>query len=88
MPALTPVVRPGGGLFTVAFPSPAPGTGLETLYATVRPGNLGEVAEPAMRGVLPSAAGRRYRLEDAARAYADWEREHVRGKLVVTVQHA
>ncbi|MEU8362407.1 NADP-dependent oxidoreductase [Nonomuraea sp. NPDC048882] len=86
LPALTPVVRPGGGLFTVAFPSPAPGTGFETLYATARPGDLEEVAELAMRGVLAPTAGRRYRLEDAARAYTGWEREHVRGKLVVTVQ--
>lgn len=86
LPAVAPVVRPGGRLLNIAFPSPDPATGFETLYTAARPGDLEEVGGLAVKGVLPDTVGRRYRLEEAARAYADLVREHVRGKLVVTAE--
>ncbi|MFC5825726.1 NADP-dependent oxidoreductase [Nonomuraea insulae] len=84
LPAVAPVVRPGGRLLNIAFPSPGPATGFETLYTAARPGDLEEVGGLAVKGVLPDTVGRRYRLEEAARAYAGLVREHVPGKIVVT----
>lgn len=83
LPALAHVVRPGGRLLNIAFPSPAPSTGFETLYTRARPGDLDEVAALAVAGVLPSTVTRRYPLAEAARAYRDLVQGHVRGKLVV-----
>jgi NADPH:quinone reductase-like Zn-dependent oxidoreductase len=83
LPAFAPVVRPGGRMFTIAFPSPDPATGIETVLGAARPGELDEVAALALKGVLPSTVSRRYRLDEAPRAYRDLVREHVRGKLVV-----
>ncbi|NUP63347.1 MAG: zinc-binding dehydrogenase, partial [Nonomuraea sp.] len=84
LPALAHVVRPGGRLLNIAFPSPDPSTGFETLYTLARPGDLDEVAALAVAGVLPSTVSRRYPLAEAARAYRDLVHGHVRGKLVVS----
>ncbi|MET9245874.1 NADP-dependent oxidoreductase [Nonomuraea sp. NPDC003709] len=78
------VVRPGGPLLTVAFPSPDPSTGFKTVYTHARPGDLDEVAALAVKGTLPSTVSRRYPLAEAARAYRDLVHDHVRGKLVIT----
>ncbi|MEV6965894.1 NADP-dependent oxidoreductase [Hamadaea sp. NPDC051192] len=87
-PALVPasaVIRPGGQLVNVAFPSPDPSTfdrvdlSVQTVYSAARPGALDELAARS----LPDVISRRYTLDDAAQAYADLVHTHVRGKLVV-----
>jgi NADPH:quinone reductase-like Zn-dependent oxidoreductase len=83
LPAVARVVRPGGRLLNIAFPSPGPATGFETVYTKARPGDLEEVGALAVKGVLPSTVTRRYSLDEARRAYADLVHEHVRGKLIV-----
>ncbi|MEV1176429.1 NADP-dependent oxidoreductase [Nonomuraea sp. NPDC049784] len=88
LPALATVVRPGGRLLNIAFPSPDPSTGFETVYTNARPGDLEEVAALAVKGVLPSTVTRRYPPAEAAQAYWDLEHEHVRGKLLVTAVDA
>jgi NADPH2:quinone reductase len=83
------LLRPGGRLLNVAFPSPDPGDfdgrdfTFETVYGGARPGDLDELAALAADGSLPVSIGRRYRLDEAPRAYRDLVREHTRGKLVV-----
>ncbi|TMR97723.1 NADP-dependent oxidoreductase [Nonomuraea basaltis] len=88
LPAMASLVRPGGRLLNVAFPSPGADTGIETVYTTARPGDLEEVAALAVKGVLRSTVSRRYPLEQAAQAYADLVNEHVTGKLIVAIGSA
>ncbi|MEU7003016.1 NADP-dependent oxidoreductase [Nonomuraea sp. NPDC046570] len=88
LPAMASLVRPGGRLLNLAFPSPGPDSGIETVYTAARPGDLNEVAALALKGILPSTVTRRYRLEQAAQAYADLVNEHVTGKLIVTIGSA
>ncbi|GAA3582224.1 NADP-dependent oxidoreductase [Nonomuraea rosea] len=85
LPAVARAVRPGGRLLNIAFPSPGPDSGFETVYTKARPGDLEEVGALAVKGVLPDTVTRRYDLADAVRAYADLAHEHVRGKLLVAV---
>ncbi|MER6950311.1 NADP-dependent oxidoreductase [Nonomuraea sp. NPDC000554] len=85
------LVRPGGQVLNVAFPKPDPAAfgrddlTVETVYASARPGDVADVAARAVDGSLPAAIGRRYRLDDAARAYRELIAEHTRGKLVVVM---
>ncbi|MFI9816585.1 NADP-dependent oxidoreductase [Saccharothrix variisporea] len=90
-PELGRVVKPGGRLLNVAFPSPDPADfaradlTVRTVYGTARPGDLDLLAARAVAGGLPDTTGRRYPLEEAPRAYSDLVHTHVRGKLVVLV---
>ncbi|WP_433254462.1 NADP-dependent oxidoreductase [Streptosporangium sp. CA-135522] len=88
LPAMARLVRPGGSLLNIAFPSPGADTGIVTVYMAARPGDLDEVAALAAKGVLPDTVTRRYPLEQAAQAYADLVNEHVVGKLIVTTGSA
>jgi NADPH:quinone reductase-like Zn-dependent oxidoreductase len=86
LPKTAHAVRAGGRLLNIAFPSPDPADfdlPVETVFTRARPGDLAEVAALALSGTLPSTVSRRYRLDEAARAYADLENTHVRGKLAV-----
>jgi hypothetical protein len=56
---------------------------VETVFTAARPGDLDVLAEQALDGTLPSTIGRRYLLEEGARARVDLLREHTRRKLVV-----
>ncbi|WP_433234977.1 NADP-dependent oxidoreductase [Streptosporangium sp. CA-135522] len=84
------VIKPGGRLLNVAFPSPEPSAFdradlmVRTVYSNARPGDLDQLAAQAMAGTLPSTISRRYPLQEAARAYVDLVHTHVRGKLLVT----
>jgi NADPH:quinone reductase-like Zn-dependent oxidoreductase len=90
LPATSRVLRAGGRLVNAAFPSPDPAafTGIpvtvDNVYAAAGPGDLDLLARYAVAGTLPCTVGRRYRLAEAPRAYADLVGTHVRGKLVVT----
>ncbi|MGW0803588.1 zinc-binding dehydrogenase [Nonomuraea sp. NPDC002799] len=85
LPAVAPAVRTGGRLLNIAFPSPDPSLRIETVYTKALPGDLDEVAALAVRGTLPSTVTRRYRLDEAVRAYTDLVHEHVTGKLLVVM---
>ncbi|MFI0418859.1 NADP-dependent oxidoreductase [Spongiactinospora sp. 9N601] len=84
LPAMAGLVRPGGRVLNIAFPSPGPGSGIETVYMTARPGELEEVAALTVKGVLPDGVTRRYPRDQAVHAYTDLEHGHVTGKLVIT----
>lgn len=83
------VIRSGGRLLNVAFPSPEPSAfdradlTMRTVYSTARPGDLDHLAAQAMAGTLPATISRRYALDEGARAYGDLMHAHVRGKLLV-----
>jgi NADPH:quinone reductase-like Zn-dependent oxidoreductase len=76
------VVRPGGQLFNVAFPSPDDNA-VRTVLSNARPGDLDQLAAQAVAGVLPSTVSRRFSLDDAPLAYRELVAAHVRGKFVV-----
>jgi NADPH:quinone reductase len=84
------VIRPGGRLLNVAFPSPEPAAfdradlTVTTVYSAASPGDLDHLAAQAMAGVLPATISRSYSLDQATRAYADLAHTHIRGKLLVT----
>ncbi|GAA4637101.1 NADP-dependent oxidoreductase [Actinoallomurus vinaceus] len=84
-------VRPGGRIVNVAFPKPDPAAfgrddlTVETAFMTAHGGDLTRIAAHAIDGSLPAAIGRRYRLEDGARAYRELIAEHTRGKLIVVM---
>ncbi|GIL26589.1 NADP-dependent oxidoreductase [Actinocatenispora comari] len=90
LPATSRVLRAGGRLLNAAFPSPDPAAFVgipvivDNVYAAAGPGDLDLLARYAVAGTLPCTVGRRYRLAEAPRAYADLVGTHVRGKLVVT----
>jgi NADPH:quinone reductase-like Zn-dependent oxidoreductase len=85
------VVRERGNVLNVAFPSPDladfPRRDLRvaTVFTAAGPGDLDELAARAVAGKLPSTVSRRYEMERAADAFADLERDHVRGKFVVVM---
>ncbi|BCJ29910.1 NADP-dependent oxidoreductase [Actinocatenispora sera] len=89
LPATSRVLRAGGRVLNAAFPSPDPAAfagmavHVDNVYAAAGPGDLDLLARYAVDGTLPSTIGRRYRLSEAPRAYADLVGTHVRGKLVV-----
>ncbi|GAA3740270.1 NAD(P)-dependent alcohol dehydrogenase [Plantactinospora mayteni] len=84
-------VRPGGRLLTITYPVPRQewlGRDDVTLHFVLDMegtfGGMREVGELAVRGDLPATIGRRYTLDDGARACVDFVRRHTTGKLVVT----
>ncbi|MEV7469251.1 NADP-dependent oxidoreductase [Streptomyces kronopolitis] len=84
-------IRRGGRLMNATHPAPQPGTHerddltMATLSGAARPGDLDDLAARAVKGTLPPAVGRRYRLADGPRAYREFVQEHTRGKLIVAV---
>jgi NADPH:quinone reductase-like Zn-dependent oxidoreductase len=85
------VIRSGGRLLNAAFPAPdlsafdRTDLTVETIYSNARPGDLTQLAELAMAGVLPSTTSRQYSFEEAPRAYTELVHAHVRGKFVVSI---
>lgn len=79
-------LRPGGRLFTITFPPPAPEfldrDDVRFELVLDMEGKLGGMREVA--GLTPTITGR-YRLDEAVRALSDFTRRHTVGKLVVTV---
>lgn len=82
-------VRGGGRLLTITYPLPERDRDdIDTKFVIDLGGALGgmrEVAEAALRGLLPATIGRRYTLDEGPKACVDFVREHTTGKLVVTV---
>lgn len=85
-------LRPGGRLVTITFPVTQPNSlgrdDVDLRFVLDMDGRLGgmrEVAEAAVRGELAAVIGRRYTLDEGARAVADFARRHTFGKLVVRV---
>lgn len=79
-------VKPGGRLFTITFPPPRP-EWIERDDITFElvldvDGRLGGMAEVA---ALHTTIGRRYTLDEAARAIGDFTDRHTVGKLLVTM---
>jgi NADPH:quinone reductase-like Zn-dependent oxidoreductase len=86
---LSRVIRLGGRLLNVAYPSPDPTAfggriSVDTVYGTAGPGDLDELAARALDGTLPSAISRRYPLTAGALAFHELDQLHTRGKLIVT----
>ncbi|MEV3936647.1 NADP-dependent oxidoreductase [Glycomyces sp. NPDC049804] len=86
-------LRPGGRLVTITFPVTQPDSlgrdDVDLRFVLDMDGWLGgmrEVAAAAVRGELAAVIGRRYTLDEGARAVADFARRHTFGKLVVRVQ--
>jgi len=85
-------VRPGGRLVTITYPVPQQdwiGRDDVRLHFVLdmagEYGGMREVGEIAARGELPATIGRRYTLDEGARACVDFARRHTTGKLVVVV---
>jgi NADPH:quinone reductase-like Zn-dependent oxidoreductase len=83
------VIRLGGRLLNVAYPSPDPAAfagrvGVDTVYGAAHPGDLDELAARALDGTLPEAISRRYPLTAGAMAFRELAELHTRGKLIVT----
>jgi NADPH:quinone reductase-like Zn-dependent oxidoreductase len=84
------VVRGRGQVLNIAFPSPDATAfrrdlRAETIFTAAGQGDLDELAARAVAGELPPTVSRRYEMERAVDAYADLERDHVRGKFVVII---
>jgi NADPH:quinone reductase-like Zn-dependent oxidoreductase len=89
---LARAIRPGGRLLTITYPVPQPewtGRADVALHFVLdldgALGGMREVGELAARGELKATIGRRYTLDEGARACADFLRLHTTGKLVVTM---
>lgn len=85
-------VRPGGRLLTITdLTARQDWLGRDDVELSQvldmegRFGGMREVAELAVRGGLSATIGRRYTLDQGARACVDFARRHTTGKLVVTV---
>ena len=86
-------VRPGGRLLSTTPGTPeASAFGRDDLSVNVVMGTLllkGDtlptIAAHALDGTLPDPISRRYRLDDAVRAYRDFADGHSRGKVVVSM---
>ncbi|MGW5349094.1 NADP-dependent oxidoreductase [Streptomyces sp. NPDC004031] len=90
--ALAAALRPGGRLVTITYPVPTPESlgrdDVESHFVLDMDGELGgmrEVGEAAVDGPLRAVIGRRYPLDEGARACADFLRLHTTGKVVVLV---
>jgi NADPH:quinone reductase-like Zn-dependent oxidoreductase len=89
--AVARAIRPGGRLLTITYPVPQQdwiGRDDVRLHFVLdmdgTAGGMREVGELAVSGGLPATIGRRYALEEGARACVDFARLHTTGKLVVT----
>ncbi|MCP2168559.1 NADP-dependent oxidoreductase [Goodfellowiella coeruleoviolacea] len=89
---LARAVRPGGRLLTITYPVPQQewiGRDDVTLHFVLdlagALGGMREVGELAASGDLPATIGRRYTLDEGARACVDFVRQHTTGKIVVTM---
>lgn len=85
-------IRPGGRLLTITYPIPKQEwisrDDVSLQFVLDMDGTLGgmrEVADLAIRGMLPATIGRRYTLDQGAQACVDFARRHTTGKLVVTI---
>ncbi|GLY03947.1 NADP-dependent oxidoreductase [Actinoplanes sp. NBRC 101535] len=90
--AVAAAVRPGGRLLTITYPVPEQewiGRSDVDLHFVIdmdgRLGDMRDVADLAVSGALPATIGRRYTLDQAPQACADFVDLHTTGKLVVTI---
>lgn len=82
VPPRSDLAKVGGVVLNAAFPSPDD-PAVRTVLANAGPGDLDQIAEWAVAGVLPSTVSRRFSLDDAPLAYRELVDTHVRGKFVV-----